>query len=78
MKRYPITDILTRHEIDQFKVEGAVFLKGKFSSQWIEELTQGIDANMKHPSPRLARHNKDDDAPRYFEDFRIWDCPQGS
>ena len=58
----PITDILTQHEIDQFKVDGAVFLKGKFSSQWIEELTHGIDANMKHPSPRFARHTKDDDA----------------
>ena len=52
----PITDILTQHEIDQFKVDGVVFLKGKFSSQWIEELTHGIDANMKHPSPRFARH----------------------
>ena len=73
----PITDILTQHEIDQFKVDGAVFLKGKFSSQWIEELTHGIDANMKHPSPRFARHTKDDDAPGYFEDFWIWDCHQG-
>ena len=73
----PITDILTQHEIDQFKVDGAVFLKGKFSSQWIEELTHGIDANMKHTSPRFARHTKDDDAPGYFEDFWIWDCHQG-
>ena len=73
----PITDILTQHEIDQFKVDGAVFLKGKFSSQWIEELTYGIDANMKHPSPRFATHTKDDDAPGYFEDFWIWDCHQG-
>ena len=59
----PITDILTQHEIDQFKVDGAVFLKGKFSSQWIEELTHGIDANMKHPSSRLVRHTKGKDAP---------------
>jgi ectoine hydroxylase-related dioxygenase (phytanoyl-CoA dioxygenase family) len=73
----PITDILTQYEIDQFKADGAVFLKGKFSSQWIEQLTHGIDANMKHPSPRFARHTKDDDAPGYFEDFWVWDRHQG-
>ena len=73
----PITDILTQHQIDQFKADGAVFLKGKFSSQWIEQLTHGIDANMKHPSPRFARHTKDDDAPGYFEDFWVWDRHQG-
>jgi ectoine hydroxylase-related dioxygenase (phytanoyl-CoA dioxygenase family) len=68
----PMNNILTQHEIDQFIKDGAVFLKGKFSSQWIEELTQGIDANMKHPSPRFVRHTKDDNAPGYFEDFWIW------
>ena len=73
----PITDILTQYEIDQFKADGAVFLKGKFSSQWIEQLTHGIDANMKHPSPRFARHTKDDGAPGYFEDFWVWDRHQG-
>jgi ectoine hydroxylase-related dioxygenase (phytanoyl-CoA dioxygenase family) len=73
----PITDILTQHQIDQFKADGAVFLKGKFSSQWIEQLTHSIDANMKHPSPRFARHTKDDDAPGYFEDFWVWDRHQG-
>jgi ectoine hydroxylase-related dioxygenase (phytanoyl-CoA dioxygenase family) len=73
----PITDILTQHQIDQFKADGAVFLKGKFSSQWIEQLTHGIDANMKHPSPRFARHTRDDDAPGYFEDFWVWDRHQG-
>jgi ectoine hydroxylase-related dioxygenase (phytanoyl-CoA dioxygenase family) len=73
----PITDILTQYEIDQIKADGAVFLKGKFSSQWIEQLTHGIDANMKHPSPRFARHTKDDDAPGYFEDFWVWDRHQG-
>jgi len=65
----PITDILTQHEIDQFKVDGAVFLKGKFSSQWIEELTHGIDANMKHPSSRLVRHTKVKDAPGILKVF---------
>jgi ectoine hydroxylase-related dioxygenase (phytanoyl-CoA dioxygenase family) len=73
----PITDILTQHQIDQFKADGAVFLKGKFSSQWIEQLTHSIDANMKHPSPRFARHTRDDDAPGYFEDFWVWDRHQG-
>ena len=65
-------NILTQHEINQFKEDGAVFLKGKFSSQWIDELTHGIDANMEHLSPHFFRHTKDDNVPGYVEDFWVW------
>ena len=60
MNAMPIEHILTHREIDQFKVDGAVIIKGKFSRQWIEKLRDGIDVDIRHPSPRLARHTKDE------------------
>ena len=30
--------ILTNNEINQFKNDGAIFLKGKFDIEWIEKL----------------------------------------
>ena len=37
-----MTKILTNDEINQFKKDGAVFLKGKFDIGWIEKLQAGI------------------------------------
>ena len=34
--------ILTPNEINQFKTDGAIFLKGKFDKKWIEKLKDGI------------------------------------
>ena len=34
--------ILTSNEIDQFKTDGAILLKGKFDDKWIEKLKKGI------------------------------------
>ena len=34
--------ILTNNEINQFKNDGAIFLKDMFDIQWIEKLKKGI------------------------------------
>ena len=34
-------NILSKQEIDQFKKDGAVFLKGKFDINWIKKLEIG-------------------------------------
>ena len=35
--------ILTPNEINQFKIDGAIFLKGKFDITWIKKLQKGIE-----------------------------------
>ena len=39
--------ILTNNEINQFKNDGAIFLKDKFDVRWIEKLKKGIDRDIK-------------------------------
>ncbi|MFM1606297.1 MAG: phytanoyl-CoA dioxygenase family protein [Candidatus Pseudothioglobus sp.] len=63
----------SQSEINQFKKDGAVLIKGKFEKKWIEKLRNGINEDINNPSPRFVRHTKDKDVPGYFEDFWTWD-----
>ena len=64
--------ILTPNEINQFKTDGAILLKGKFNNKWIEKLKEGIKKGKKNPSPRFVNHTKDKNLPGYYEDFWTW------
>ena len=62
----------TRDEIDAFQRDGAVCLRGMVSPSDLENLRDGIDANLAHPSPRAKIANGPDDPGRFIEDFRCW------
>ena len=38
-----MNEFLTNNEINQFKQDGAIFIKGKFDLSWIEKLKKGIE-----------------------------------
>ena len=61
--------MLHKDEMNSFKRNGAVLIKGKFSKEWADKLRKGIDEDISNPSPRLVRHTKNENAPGYFEDF---------
>ena len=46
-----MSKILSNDEINQFKKDGAIFLKGKFDISWIKKLQTGIEKAIKNPSP---------------------------
>jgi hypothetical protein len=48
-----MNNILTETEINNFKKDGAVFLKGKFDFSWIKKLQTGIEKDIKKTSPRF-------------------------
>ncbi len=37
-----MAEFLTKNEINQFKNDGAIFLKGKFDLTWIEKLKKEL------------------------------------
>ena len=43
--------IITKNEFEHFKKDGAVLIKGKFDSAWIEKLKKGIIKAKDNPSP---------------------------
>ena len=51
-----MNNILNENEINSFKRDGAVFLKGKFDISWIKKLKIGIEKDIKNPSPRFKSH----------------------
>ena len=64
--------LLSLNEINSFKIDGAVLIKGKFDNAWIEKLKEGIKKGKKNPSPRFVNHTKDEKLPGYYEDFWTW------
>ena len=65
--------ILTNTEINNFKNDGALFLKAKFDIRWIKKLEKGIERDIKNPSPRFKSHTLTKDVPAYLEDYWTWD-----
>ena len=48
--------MLTNKEIENYKSDGAVFLRKKFDISWIDKLKEGIKKDIKNPSPRFKSH----------------------
>ena len=63
-----MNEFLSNNEINQFKHDGAIFIKGKFDLSWIEKLKKGIERDIKNPSPRCKSHTLTKNVPAYLED----------
>ena len=68
-----MSKILFNDEINQFKKDGAIFLKGKFDIGWVKKLKKGIERDIKKPSPRFKSHTLEKGVPAYLEDYWTWD-----
>ena len=68
-----MNNILNETEINSFKKDGAIFLKGKFDISWIKKLEKGIERDIKNPSPRFKSHTISKGVPAYLEDYWTWD-----
>ena len=68
-----MSKIINNTEVEQFKKDGAILIKGKFDNAWIEKLKKGIKKAKDSPSPRFVNHTKDKKLPGYYEDFWTWD-----
>ena len=63
---------VTPGQVQAFARDGAVCLRGLLSPVEIERLRAGIDANLRHPSPRAKVASADDDPGLFIEDFCNW------
>ncbi len=64
---------ISENQINQFKKDGAIFLKGVFSKSWIDKLKKGIERDIKNPTPRFKSHTLEKNIPAYLEDYWTWD-----
>ena len=64
-------------DIETYRKEGAVCLRGLFESSWVELLKLGIERNLNHPGPNARHYNAGRDTGFYFADAGVWrDIPE--
>ncbi|MDH3636291.1 MAG: phytanoyl-CoA dioxygenase family protein [Gammaproteobacteria bacterium] len=63
---------LTQGQVDAFKRDGVLLLRGVFSD-WIETLRAGVEANMRDPGPFGREYLEPGQAGRFFGDYCNWD-----
>ena len=68
----PETLRVTPADIETYRRDGVVALRGLFDADWLKRLGAGIAAARARPSPRLVNHTQDQSAPGYYEDFWSW------
>ena len=61
---------ITSEHIKQFSTNGAILLKGAFS-EFVEDVQNAIEENIKNPSWRERTYNPDDGGQAFF---RIMSC----
>jgi ectoine hydroxylase-related dioxygenase (phytanoyl-CoA dioxygenase family) len=64
----PITDA----EIETYDRDGAVFLEGVFSDDWITLLQAGLEANRAAPTMRARIYDRDEEDRTFFYDSQAW------
>ena len=68
---------LSRRDIDAYRRDGVVRLRGVVDPGWIDLLAAGVETNLASPGPH-ARHYTPDDAPgHFFGDYCNWPRIEG-
>jgi ectoine hydroxylase-related dioxygenase (phytanoyl-CoA dioxygenase family) len=63
---------LQPQQVESFRTDGAVVLRGLLGPTEVETLRAGIDANLAHPSPRAKVASSPQDPGWFLEDFCCW------
>jgi len=69
----PPLPVPSEAQIEAFRQDGAVCLRGVLGAGELELLAQGIEHNLAHPSPRAKVASRPDDPGRFVEDFCCWE-----
>lgn len=57
--------------VEDFQRDGVVLIRGLFSD-WVDELREGIDENMRNPGEFGKNYTKDGQAGQFFGDYCNW------
>jgi len=67
MSRYK----LEQAQIDTYQNDGAVLIKGLFTN-WVDDISAGIERNMREPGVYAAENVTEEEAGRFFDDYCNW------
>ena len=63
---------LQPQQVESFRTDGAVVLRGLLRPAEVDGLRAGFDANLAHPSPRAKVASSPEDPGWFLEDFCCW------
>ena len=61
--------VLTPSDVESFKRDGELPVRGAFELEWVELLRQGVEADLIDPSPRFEVRLDKNSGARYCEDY---------
>jgi ectoine hydroxylase-related dioxygenase (phytanoyl-CoA dioxygenase family) len=64
--------VVTPEQIESFRRDGAVCVRGAFTPEQVAMVERGIERNLASPSPRAIVASRDDDRGRFVEEFCNW------
>jgi ectoine hydroxylase-related dioxygenase (phytanoyl-CoA dioxygenase family) len=67
-----VRERLSQALVEDFQRDGAIVVRQLLNAQELNTLTEGIEANLAHPSPRAIVASRPDDPGRFIEDFCTW------
>ena len=67
-----VVDEISTDEVEAFERDGVVCLRSVFAPDWIELLSDGLDAHLEQPTPRARVWDRDVDGRTMFWDSMAW------
>merc|ERR1711974_450975 len=64
--------LVTDEQVAQFQEDGAILLRGVLSSEWVDIVQKGIEANLASPSQYSERLAEKEGQGSYFNDYCNW------
>jgi ectoine hydroxylase-related dioxygenase (phytanoyl-CoA dioxygenase family) len=64
--------VISANDADLFARTGAVVVRGAFAPIWLELLAEGLERNLKDPSPYGCRYTKEGDPGAFVDDYCNW------
>ena len=64
--------MVTADDVERYRTDGVVCLRGAIGADWIERLRAGVERNLAAPSPRGRVWNRDDAGNVTFYDSQAW------
>ena len=59
---------LSSDQVATYQRDGVLLLPGAFV-EWVEQLRDGVSANLAAPGPFCTDNTKDDEGGRFFDDY---------
>ncbi|HEY7699477.1 MAG TPA: hypothetical protein VIE88_13730 [Vicinamibacteria bacterium] len=60
------------NDVDLFAEKGAVAVRGAVEIDWLERLAEGLERNLKEPSPYGCRYTKEGNPGAFLDDYCNW------